>query len=65
MKYVSVAFDDAIARIAIDAPPGNRINFQMRRELEEAVDLVTASEARVLLITGAGKAFCLGGDARE
>jgi enoyl-CoA hydratase/carnithine racemase len=65
MRYVSVVIEQDTARITLDAPPGNRINFQMREELEQAIDDVAVSTARVLLVTGAGEDFCLGGDARQ
>ncbi|MFI6360853.1 enoyl-CoA hydratase/isomerase family protein [Streptomyces sp. NPDC050743] len=65
MDYVSVVIDQEVARITLDAPPGNRINFQMREELGQAVDRVAAGTARALLVTGAGEDFCLGGDARQ
>jgi enoyl-CoA hydratase/carnithine racemase len=39
MRYISVVIEQDVARITLDAPPGNRINFQMREELEQAVDL--------------------------
>jgi enoyl-CoA hydratase len=41
----------------------NALNFDMQRHLLEQLKRVAAaSDARVLILTGAGKAFCAGGD---
>ena len=65
MKFVRFSINDAIAIVTLDNPGGNRINFEMRREVLDAFDQVAASQARVLLVSGAGNDFCLGGDAGE
>ncbi|WP_327292789.1 enoyl-CoA hydratase/isomerase family protein [Streptomyces sp. NBC_01198] len=65
MTFVAVETDDPVATITLDGPSGNRISFQMREELDTAVDKVAASGARALLVTGAGADFCLGGDVRQ
>lgn len=54
-----------IARITLDHPEGNHINFAMREELLDAFQKVAASNARVLIVRGEGADFCLGGDIRE
>jgi enoyl-CoA hydratase/carnithine racemase len=51
--------------ITLDHPIGNRITFQMREELLAALKRASTSDARVLMIKGNGRDFCLGGDIRE
>ena len=51
--------------ITLDRAPGNRINFDMQRELFDAFARVAASDARVLIVRGEGPDFCLGGDVRD
>jgi enoyl-CoA hydratase/carnithine racemase len=65
MNVVHLHVDSAIARITIDHPVDNRINFEMRQELLEAIEQVATSDARVLVIKAAGENFSLGGDVRD
>ena len=54
---------DRIAVITLNRPEKlNALAGDMRELLIAALDAVAASDARVLVITGAGKAFCSGGD---
>lgn len=50
--------------LTLDRPGSrNAVNDQMRSDLREAVDIVAEDEStRGLVITGAGTAFCAGGD---
>jgi enoyl-CoA hydratase/carnithine racemase len=65
MNVVHLQVDSAIARITIDHPVDNRINFEVRQELLEAIEQVATSDARVLVIKAAGENFSLGGDVRD
>lgn len=65
MTSVHVDLSGAVASIILDHPPGNRIHFAMREELRDAVAHVAASEARTLVVKGAGADFCRGGDVRD
>src|SRR5258708_29031036 len=65
MNVVHLHVDSAIARITIDHPINNRINFEMRQELLEAIEQVATSDARVLGIKAAGGNFSLGGGVRD
>ena len=62
MNFVDLTFDGSVATITLRNPVGNRINFQMREEVFDAVGRVASSQARVLLVKGDGDDFCLGGD---
>ncbi|HEY2772501.1 MAG TPA: enoyl-CoA hydratase/isomerase family protein [Candidatus Binatia bacterium] len=56
----------AISRITLDRPAErNAMTPQMGREIRAAVDEINSdAEARVVVITGAGKGFCSGADLR-
>ena len=65
MSQTRLIFDGSLAVLSLDRPGGNRISFEMRRELRDALNQIAKSEARALLIRGEGPDFCLGGDVRE
>jgi enoyl-CoA hydratase len=58
---------EEFALITLNRPEAlNALSFALIRELARAFDEVAASNARALLVTGAGaKAFCAGADIRE
>ena len=58
---------EEFALITLNRPEAlNALSFALIRELARALDEVAASDARALLVTGAGaKAFCAGADIRE
>jgi len=65
MNYetLDLAFDSGIAIITLDRPDKrNAISFELITELLQALAEVRNSTARVLILTGAGKAFCSGLD---
>lgn len=63
-EYITLDVADRIATITLNRPRQlNALVDSMRTDLEEAI-AQAAAKARVLLITGAGKAFCSGGDVR-
>jgi 2-(1,2-epoxy-1,2-dihydrophenyl)acetyl-CoA isomerase len=55
---------DGVAAITLNRPQQyNALSDQMRRELREAIQIINSNETiRVVTLTGAGKAFCAGGD---
>jgi enoyl-CoA hydratase/carnithine racemase len=59
-----VAEEDGVATITLDRPERrNAIGTQMTNELLYALEDATAAESvRSIVLTGAGKAFCAGGD---
>ena len=58
---------DGVARLTLDRPDAlNALNRDLTAALEQALDRVAAmDEARVLLVTGRGRAFCAGNDIKE
>lgn len=66
MDYETIEFklDDHVARITLNRPDRlNSFTAQMHDELRSA--LADAAEARVIILTGAGRAFCAGQDLNE
>jgi enoyl-CoA hydratase/carnithine racemase len=65
VSVVRLEFDGSLAVVSLARANGNRISFAMRNALLTAINRVTASAARALLIRANGPDFCLGGDVRE
>jgi methylglutaconyl-CoA hydratase len=62
-QTLTLEYDGALATITLTrAEKRNAISAQMIAELLSALDEVEASAARVLILTGSGKAFCAGMD---
>ncbi len=62
-KTIQLAYDAGIATITLNRPEKrNAISFELIDDLLRAFDEVTKSPAQVLILTGAGKAFCSGMD---
>jgi cyclohexa-1,5-dienecarbonyl-CoA hydratase len=56
----------AVARITLDRPPVNVLTIAMMEELAAAVaDAASRPETKLLLLDGAGKAFCAGVDVKD
>jgi methylglutaconyl-CoA hydratase len=65
MSYntIQLAYEGAVATITLNRPDKrNAISFELIDDLLQALDEVSKSEATVLILTGAGKAFCSGMD---
>jgi len=62
-KTIQLTYDSGIATITLNRPEKrNAISFELIDDLLGALREVEASEALVLIVTGAGKAFCSGMD---
>jgi methylglutaconyl-CoA hydratase len=62
-KTLHLAHDAGIATITLDRPDKrNAISYELIEDLFAALDEVANSSALVLILTGAGKAFCSGMD---
>ncbi|MFX0545820.1 enoyl-CoA hydratase-related protein [Roseovarius sp. S1116L3] len=61
-SVITLEIDDAVAVLRLDRPEKmNALNAQMRAEITDAV-IAAGKSARVLVITGNGRAFCAGQD---
>jgi enoyl-CoA hydratase/carnithine racemase len=58
---------DGVAWVTLNRPERlNALTFEVYRELTDAfAALQTETDVRVVVITGAGRAFCSGGDVRD
>jgi 2-(1,2-epoxy-1,2-dihydrophenyl)acetyl-CoA isomerase len=65
-RHLLVSRDDSICRITLNRPERlNALNFRIGVELLQALDdCDRETEVRVVIITGAGRAFCAGDDLR-
>jgi len=62
-KSISLELEDGYAVITLNRPERlNSFNPEMHGALASAMDAVSASESRALLLTGAGRGFCAGQD---
>src|SRR3954447_3773793 len=62
-KTIQVAYEGRIANLTLNRPEKrNAISFELIDDLLRALDEVRNSDAIVLIVTGAGKAFCSGMD---
>ncbi len=68
MEYETIRFETegGVALLTLDRPERlNAMNRQLSDEVIDAIDCVRRdAETRVLVLTGAGRAFCAGGDVR-
>ena len=65
-KTIHLAFDSGVATITLNRPEKrNAISHALLEELLAALDEIERSSALVVILTGAGKAFCAGIDLEE
>ena len=63
---VELAYRDRVAHLTLNRPDKrNALSFQLLDELTRALDEVEKSTAQVVILSGAGKAFCAGMDLEE
>src|SRR3954469_12010563 len=68
MSYqtLTVAHEERVATITLNRPEKrNAVSFQLVEDLVGALAAIEKSDAQVLIVTGAGKAFCAGLDLDE
>ena len=62
MAYLSLSFDGAVAVLTLSAPLNNRFGVAVIDDLDNAIDELTAKEARAVLLCADGPDFSHGGD---
>lgn len=65
-ETLEIAYGSGIAKITLNRPEKrNALSFQLLNELMLALDEAEKSDAQIIILTGAGKAFCAGMDLEE
>ena len=65
-ETIQLSHNSAIATITLNRPEKrNAVSFQLVAELSAALDEIESSPSQVVILTGAGKAFCAGMDLDE
>jgi 2-(1,2-epoxy-1,2-dihydrophenyl)acetyl-CoA isomerase len=65
MSAVTIDVSERIARVTLNRPEaGNALDLELAGELSQAAQGLRGSDVGAVLLTGAGKAFCVGGDLR-
>jgi methylglutaconyl-CoA hydratase len=65
-ETLQLVYASGIAKITLDRPEKrNALSFQLVGELIDALDEAEKSTAQIVILTGAGKAFCAGMDLEE
>src|SRR3954464_3947461 len=60
---VDIDVRDRIARITLNRPDvGNALDLELATALRQAAEGLQGSDVGAVILTGAGKAFCVGGD---
>jgi methylglutaconyl-CoA hydratase len=66
MQNIKLEYDQNLALLTFNRPDKrNAISFELLEELMAALDEVERAPAQVLILTGAGRAFCAGLDIEE
>jgi len=65
-QTLELSHDSGVATVTLNRPEKrNALSVRLLNELVSALDEIEKSEAEVLILTGAGKAFCAGMDLDE
>jgi 2-(1,2-epoxy-1,2-dihydrophenyl)acetyl-CoA isomerase len=68
MSFETVKYEinETVAIITMNRPDAlNALSLQLTRDLKSAIEKAVADNARAVVLTGEGRAFCSGGDLRE
>ena len=65
-ETVKYELNENIALITLNRPDAlNALSLQLTRDLRSAIEKAVEDEARAVVLSGEGRAFCAGGDLRE
>ncbi|MCB1743255.1 MAG: enoyl-CoA hydratase/isomerase family protein [Gammaproteobacteria bacterium] len=69
LEQILFDIDDEIATVTLNRPEAlNALSAQMMQELDKVLDEIAAkagNEVKAMILTGAGRAFCAGGDVKS
>lgn len=68
MSFETVKYElnESVATITFNRPEAlNALSLQLTKDLKSAIEKAVADNARAIVLTGEGRAFCSGGDLRE
>ncbi len=64
-ETVNYELNESVAIITMNRPDAlNALSLQLTKDLRSAIERAISEEARVVVLTGEGRAFCSGGDLR-
>lgn len=65
-ETVNYELNETIAIVTLNRPDAlNALSLQLTKDLRSAIEKAIHNKARAVVLTGAGRAFCSGGDLRE
>lgn len=65
-ETVKYEINETVATITFNRPEAlNALSLQLTKDLKSAIEKAVADNARAIVLTGEGRAFCSGGDLRE
>ncbi|HEX8369929.1 MAG TPA: enoyl-CoA hydratase-related protein [Pyrinomonadaceae bacterium] len=66
LETVNYELNETVAVVTMNRPEAlNALSLQLTKDLDAAFRRAVEDEARAIILTGAGRAFCSGGDLRE
>lgn len=66
LETVLYSFAEGVATIQMNRPDAlNALSLQLSKDLRSAIEHAISDQARAVVLTGSGRAFCSGGDLRE
>lgn len=66
MQYLKLSVENFVALVTMDAPPVNAVSAGFMEEMVAVFDKISdLDDARVVVLTGAGKIFCAGADIKN
>lgn len=66
LETVIYEIDGSVATIQMNRPEAlNALSLRLSKDLKAAIEKAIGDKARVVVLTGSGRAFCSGGDLRE
>jgi len=66
LETVNYELNETVAVVTLNRPDAlNALSLQLTKDLRAAIERAIDEKARAVVLTGAGRAFCSGGDLRE